>query len=436
MTPRLRHFLLAAALLAVPFAGAPAPFASAPAAAQEAPSRIVAVVNGDVITEADAAARARLFALSVGMNPAPDVLARLNPQIIRQLIDERLRLQEIQRRRILVHDDDIAKAIREIEARNNLPAGALRARLTAAGVDFRTLVDQVRVQIGWSDVLEQDLGPQARVTEADIAEQEHLFKDQVGQQEFNIGEIFIPVADPRQAGEAQRFADTVIQQLHAGAPFGLVAAQFSQGQNALQGGDEGWVQPNQLDPAQLKVAQEMPVGAISNPIQVPGGISIIALRGRREIGHDPATLLSIRQAFFPFPTRLDPAAPTEAQRNMLDRAKRLSTTATSCEAIEAAQKALDPSRNANPGPIRLEGVAMPALHQVLATLPIGKASEPLIANDGVAVVMVCSRETKNLGVPDRKAMEMNLLNERAELTSRQLMYELHRRANIDQRAAS
>lgn len=431
MILRLRHILLAAALLAAPLAGF-----SMPAAAQEASSRIVAVVNGDVVTVADVTARARLFALSVGMTPAPDVLDRLRPQIVRQLIDERLRLQEIQRRRILVHDADIAKAIQDIETRNNMPAGALRARLTAAGVDFRTLIDQVRVQIGWSDVIEQDLGPQARVTDADIAEQESLFKAQTGQQEFDIGEIFIPVSDPRQATEAQGFADTVIQQLHAGAPFPLVAAQFSQNQSALQGGDEGWVQPNQLDPAQLKVVQEMPVGAVSNPISVPGGISIIALRGRREIGNDPATMLSIRQAFFAFPSRLDPTAPTAAQIAVLDRAKKLSASASSCEEIEAAQKTLDPSRNADPGPVRLEGVAMPALRQVLATLQVGKASQPLIANDGVAVVMVCSRETKNLGVPDRKALQINLLNERAELASRQLMYELRRRATIDRRAKS
>ena len=40
-----------------------------------------------------------------------DVLDRLTPQITRQLIDERLRLQEIQRRRIVVQDKEIAEAI-------------------------------------------------------------------------------------------------------------------------------------------------------------------------------------------------------------------------------------------------------------------------------------------------------------------------------------
>ena len=89
---------------------------------------IVAVVNGDVISKGDVDNRRRLFALSTGMPASPEVLDRLTPQVTRQLIDERLRLQEMQRRKIVVSDKDIAKAIGEVEARNNMPAGTLRKR--------------------------------------------------------------------------------------------------------------------------------------------------------------------------------------------------------------------------------------------------------------------------------------------------------------------
>ena len=41
---------------------------------------IVAVVNGDVISEADVQARGRLLALSTGLPVTPDVLQRLRPQ--------------------------------------------------------------------------------------------------------------------------------------------------------------------------------------------------------------------------------------------------------------------------------------------------------------------------------------------------------------------
>jgi peptidyl-prolyl cis-trans isomerase SurA len=67
-------------------------------------SKIVAVVNGDVITAADIENRARLFAISTNLPMNPEVVDRLAGQVKRQLIDERLRLQELQKRQIVVQD--------------------------------------------------------------------------------------------------------------------------------------------------------------------------------------------------------------------------------------------------------------------------------------------------------------------------------------------
>src|SRR3954452_10735654 len=82
-----------------------------PPAAPSNAEKIVAVVNGDAITSGDVEARGRLFALSTGLPVTPEVLDRLRPQVTKQLIDERLRLQEVQRRKVIVNDRDIAEAI-------------------------------------------------------------------------------------------------------------------------------------------------------------------------------------------------------------------------------------------------------------------------------------------------------------------------------------
>jgi peptidyl-prolyl cis-trans isomerase SurA len=423
----------AAPAAAAPAAGTTAPAAAGAAAAGSDAAKILAVVNGDVISREDVNNRRRLFALSTGLPMSPDVLDRLSPQIVKQLIDERLRLQEIQRRRLVVTDQEIAKAIADVEARNGMAPGTLRQRLSADNVEFRTLVDQMRVQIGWTRVLREVMGAQAQVTPADIAEQERLLKQQVGQTEFRVGEIFIPAETPAALTEAQGFADTVIQQLRAGAPFPVVAAQFSQSQTALQGGDLGWVQPNQLDPSELRVLNEMPVGAVSNPLRVPGGFAIVSLHGKREIGKDPATLLTLRQAFFPFTAKLDPANPTEQQKQTLEKARGLTASAKDCPAVEAAGKATGSSRPVDPGEVRLETVS-PGLREVLSTIPIGRASQPLVAEDGILVLMVCTREEKNLGLPSKQELTDRVLNDRVELASRQLMRDLQRRALLDVRS--
>ena len=395
---------------------------------------IVAIVNGDVISSGDVENRGRLFALSTGLPVSREVLDRLRPQVIKQLVDERLRLQETQRRKIVVNDTEIAEAIGEIEQRNAMGPGGLRRSLEGQNVALRTLIDQVRVQLGWTRVLRQELGEKAEITDADVREQIRLLKGQTGQTEFRLGEIFIPVDDPAKAAETERFADTVIAQLRAGAPFPVVAAQFSQSQTALQGGDQGWQRTNQLDPAVGAIAGQMPVGAISNPVRVAGGFAIVTLRGKREVGRDLATVVSLRQVFFPFQGTLDPAAPTDQQRRAVEQAGTAARGVRGCPAMEEANRAAGAARPADPGEVRLETLGSAPLRQLLASLPIGQASKPVVSNDGAAILMICTREQRNVAEPTKDEVMSRLLGERVELASRQLQRDLRRRAVLDERA--
>jgi peptidyl-prolyl cis-trans isomerase SurA len=396
-------------------------------------SRIAAVVNGDVISEADIGNRARLFAISTGLPLSPEVIDRLKAQILRQLIDERLRVQEAQRRKIVIQDTEIAAAIKDIEGRNNLQPGALRAKLASDGVSARTLIDQIRAQLAWSRMLRDSIGERINVTDADVAEQQKLAAQRTGQMEYRLGEIFIPVDDPANIADAQHFAETVITELHAGAAFPLVAAQFSQTQTALEGGELGWEQTNQLDPAVARIVSEMPVGAISNPVRVPGGMSIVTLQAKRQIGNEMATIVTLRQAFFPFSTPLtDAQNPTDQQRQALTKARSLPGSIKGCEQMEAYAKANNPANHPiDPGDVRVEGVNPPVFRQLLETIAIGKPTEPLIARDGIAVITVCTREQKNIGEITPTQIRSRLINERVEMMSRQAMRDLHRKASID-----
>jgi peptidyl-prolyl cis-trans isomerase SurA len=428
-----------AVLLALPvpgFAAAAKPATPPPAEPTlSGGSRIAAVVNGDVISEPDIANRARLFAISTGLPMSPEVIDRLKPQILRQLIDERLRVQESQRRKIVIQDAQIATAIKEIESRNNMGPGSLRAKLASDGVSTRTLIDQIRAQLAWSQLLREMVGQKINVSEAEVAEQQKLVAQRVGQTEYRLGEIFIPVDDPANSIDAQHFAETVISELRAGAPFPMVAAQFSQTQTALQGGELGWQQTNQLDPAVARIVSQMPVGAISNPVRVPGGFSVVALQAKREIGNELATIATLRQAFFPFTTPLtDPQNPTEQQRQALAKARSTASSVKGCEQMETFAKANNaPSRPVDPGEIRVEGVNPPAFRQLMETIPLGKPTEPLISRDGIAVITVCSREQKNIGEITATDIQNRLINERVEMLSRQAMRDLHRKASIDVR---
>lgn len=434
--PQLGLALLLAFAL-VPQAGAqprPAPPAGAAPAVPGNANRTLSVVNGDPITQAEVTSRSRLFALNAGMGAAPEILTRLQPQVLRLAVDERLRIQEIQRRRIGVTDTEIAEALADIERRNNLPSGAMRNQLRNAGIQPRVLFDQIRAQIGWGRLLRQALGPLGEISEQEVNDAIASRRAQEARTEFLVSEIYLPVDDPANEAEVRRFAGEVISQIRRGSAFPVVATQFSQAQTALSGGDLGWVGLNQLDPEVGAIVERMPAGAVSNAIRVAGGFQIVAMRARREGGRADqlSTMLSIRQVFTAFDRPLDPQAPTDQQRAVVERAQRLSQTLRGCEQVDALPRTSD--RPTDPGPIRLESLNPPALRSMLGGLAIGRPSQPVIAPDGVLLLMVCSREQRNMNEFTPDTARQQILRDRVELLSRQLQRDLRRRAVIETRA--
>ena len=146
-----------------------------------------------------------------------------------------------------------------------------------------------------------------------------------------------------------------------------------------------------------------------------------------------ATMISLRQVFLPFSTPLNPTAPTDQQKGQLAAAQNLSKTLHGCPAMEAAAKTTGSSRPVDPGAVRQEGLA-PQMRALLAGLAPEQVSKPLISSDGIGLIMICSKEQKNVAESGSKEeVGARLLNDRVELVSRQLVRDLRRRANIDLR---
>jgi peptidyl-prolyl cis-trans isomerase SurA len=411
-------------------------FAASPALAQTAASAadvsIAAVVNGQVITNQDVADRAKLLAVSTGMQLTPDALARLSPQITTQLINQTLQLQEINRRKVVVQENDIGAAIDRIEQGNNLPPGGLRQKLEASGVPYSTLIAQIRTELGWQDVLHQALGPELQPTQGDLNAEKKALKAEIGSTQYHLSEIFIPVTDPADETTAQNFATTVITQLHAGAPFPILAAQFSQAQTALQGGDLGYVPLDRLDPAVAAIVQQMPVGAISNPVRVPGGYDIVQLQGVHQIGTEMQTTMTLRQAFASYPQPITNGQVGPAQVGVIEKLVAAGKGAHSCSDMEAINAAFGNVRPADPGPVNLATVSPPQFQAILAGLSVGQVTQPLIAQDGVSIIMLCNKTVAAASLPSDDDIRQVIVQQRVQLESQQLQDDLRHRSIITQ----
>ena len=65
----------------------------------------------------------------------------------------------------------------------------------------------------------------------------------------------------------------------------------------------------------------------------------------------------------------------------------------------------------------------------------GDVTRPLVSQEGIAVIGVCSRDQKNIATQTPDQIRDQLLAERVELASRQENRDLHRHAVIEMRSS-
>lgn len=253
-----------------------------PAAAQEDLFRPAAVVNDDIISVLDLAMRLQLAIIAAGVDDNSDVRRRLTPQVLNSLIDERLQMQEAERLDIEVTDVQVAGALEQIAQQNNMTEGQFLAMLRNRGVIPTTLIDQIRAQIAWQQIIQRSVRPNVVVPPEEIEETVTRLTARRGAVERRISEIFIPIESIAREAEAQTNAVRLFEELRRGANFAGLARQFSQSATALLGGDLGWVRDGELEEELNTALAQMGPGEISVPIRTLSGFHILFLRDMRK----------------------------------------------------------------------------------------------------------------------------------------------------------
>lgn len=275
-----------------------------PAAAQD-PFSPVIVVNDRAVTGYELDQRIRLLEVFGTPGNLPE-LART------QLVEERLKEQELERTGVTLAGEGLARALEDFAARTNLSLQEFEAQLGRAGVAPETLRDYVAANVSWRDYIRARFGNRVEVTEAEI--DQALAQESAGSQgiEVLLSEIIIP-APPGREGEAQALAER-LSQIRSTAEFEAAARQFSATRSREQGGRLDWV-PLSNYPAGLQdLLLELSPGEVTPPLPLTGAVALLQLRDIREAAVPPATPSLIDYAVVRIPGGLSQAALAEANR--------------------------------------------------------------------------------------------------------------------------
>jgi peptidyl-prolyl cis-trans isomerase SurA len=391
--------------------------------------RVVARVNDDAITDFELRQRITFAVRSSGMQETPDLQHRLAPQILRQMVDERLQIQHSKGLGVKPSETEVNQRVSEIERSAGMQPGQFKQFLQSIGVAYEVATQQIEAQLAWAKIVRRRVRPQVDVSDAEIEDAMSRIRTNVGKTESRVAEIFIPIDKVEQADEAKRSADRVIDQLRRGANFPALAQQFSQGATAQQGGDLGWVLPGSLDPALDATMEKLPLRQASEAIRTPAGYHILYVVDRRPFAsaRPDDVRLNLVQMTLALPVN---ATPEEVARATAEAQKAL-VGVRACRDLHERARQLKGATSGDLSGVRVGDLgANREMYEQIPKLATGGTAGPFRVAEGLQVVSLCSKEGAG-GTPTKDVIGQQILIQKLEAASRRYMRELRRVATID-----
>lgn len=254
--------------------------------------RIVAVVNNDLVTLSEFNAafepfRQRILSTEPGPNAA-QMLEQSRRELLDRMISELLIEQEARRSGIAVKDEEVMAVVRDHLGRRNLTLEAFQRELSKEGMTLEEYRKGIKDQLIRMKLVRRDVRAKVIITPEEIGRYYEKYRHEYeGEEEVRIRQILVPVPRDADSGaftRLRREADEIRKRIGSGESFEAIAARYSVGAAAAQGGDLGFIGRGLMHSEVEEVAFKLGMDEISGVIESPVGFHIVKLVDRRGAG--------------------------------------------------------------------------------------------------------------------------------------------------------
>lgn len=249
-------------------------------ASAEIIERVVAKVNGQIITLSDFQSRQIAAAQAARVEPATvgAFLRQNNARILQEAIDELLIIQKAEDAGIKAPPQWIDEAIEGIRKENNITSDEqFQDALAREGLTLAELRQNIERSVLRRIVMQRDIQPKIDATDADLrAEYEKLKATEFTKPPtVTLQEILVK----EDAGGAA-LAQEIVERARAGEDFAALAKAHSAAPSRVHGGDVGQLAQGELNPELEKLAFSLAVGSVSDPLPGPEGYRIVRVTAK------------------------------------------------------------------------------------------------------------------------------------------------------------
>lgn len=233
--------------------------------------RIVAVVNGDIITFQDLQQQIRL---AVGQTPDQVTAEKIAPQVLDAMIDDIVLRQEAQRLKIEVSDAEVENEIRQFKARRRLSDEDFERSLRLQGMTPEQFKERSREDIVKHKILGYMVRRKVVVTQEEI--DAYLERNRAELTTERVVSLQMVVL-------ADRDGASTLRNALSGGEIGIdeAVARYSVGPKADNGVMSG-VRWRELDDSWREGLRNLDVGELSEPLLIQDRWVIVKLLERRD----------------------------------------------------------------------------------------------------------------------------------------------------------
>lgn len=252
-----------------------------PSAWAKVVDRVVATVNGVIITLSTVQERAAILQQQMQASGKAPKLGEKEFLLttLDSIIEEKLQLQEAKRAGLDVNEAAVQAALDDIIGKNNITMEQMEEMLLQEGRSMTQYKKHIRDQITTSKVMQFHMGKQGKVSNKQIKKYyfEHQKDFWESRKPFVRHILFIvEEGSPEELKASKREqAENVLAEIQAGEDFIELAKKHSEDVSASSGGEVGWLTKGHLVPEFEEAAFRLKSGEVSDIVESRYGLHII-----------------------------------------------------------------------------------------------------------------------------------------------------------------
>lgn len=260
---------------------------------------VAVVVNDSVILKSEVNTlvnRVKNNAKESGQSLPSDTA--LKRQAIDKLINQTLLLQMGERIGLRISDAQLDQTLTQMAQEQGASLDDMRRSIESSGDNFQIYREEIRNEMIASRTMRASVERRVYVS---LQEVQNLIRimEQQGQsnEEYDIGHILIEIPEGASAddiNDQKSRAERVIEMLNEGREFKQIAIASSGGAKALEGGQLGWMNINEMPSLFAEAVKGRKKGDIVGPLRSGAGFHIVKLQDVRGVELVEAVELKVR----------------------------------------------------------------------------------------------------------------------------------------------